>query len=76
MDAHAVFLFAEIGGEDGGEVFGLGELADFDFGAFVEGGALEPLDGVLHGVDAPEPEAGFELFGFGEGAVGYGRAVG
>jgi hypothetical protein len=72
LDAHALFLFAEFGGEDGGEVFGLGELADFDFGAFVEGSAFQPFDGVLHGVDTPEPEAGDELFGFGEGAVGDG----
>ena len=57
--------------QDGCEVFHLKDLADFDFGVAVVGvGATpDPLDSLFEGLDLPEPEAGDELLGLGEGAV-------
>ena len=65
------FVLDLVFGQDGCEVFHLKDLANFDFvvtGAAV-GGTLDPLDGLFEGLDPPEPEAGDELLGFGEGAV-------
>src|SRR6202453_1052682 len=59
-------------GQDGCEVFHLKDLADFDYafaGRAAEGGTLDPLDGLFEGLDLPDPEAGDELLGLGEGAV-------
>jgi hypothetical protein len=58
-------------GQDGCEVFHLKDLADFDFGVDVVGvgATLGPLDRLFEGFDLPDPEAGDELFGLGEGAV-------
>src|SRR5271170_1426524 len=58
-------------GQDGCEVFHLKDLADFDFvvaGAAVRA-TLDPLDGLFQRLDLPDPEAGDELLGLGEGAV-------
>jgi len=38
--------------------------------AAVEGRTFQPIDGVLHRLHLPKPEAGNELLGLGEGAVG------
>src|ERR1700680_2928026 len=54
------------------EIFRFEDAADFDFRAAIKGRALEPFDRFVHGADLPEPEAGDELFGFGEGAVDHG----
>src|SRR5436190_22160149 len=70
--ADAVFLLAEFGGEFGAEVFGFEDGADFDFGSAVEGSAFQPFQGFVHRSHLPEPEAGDQLFGVGEGAVGDG----
>src|SRR5271154_7534813 len=64
-------------GQEGCEVFHLKDLADFDFvvaGAGV-GATLDPLDGLFEGFDLPEPEAGDELLGLGEGAVDNGNRI-
>src|SRR5665213_1630757 len=58
-------------GQDGREVFHLKDLPDFDFGVDVVGvgAALDPLDGLFKRLDLPDPEAGDEFLGLGEGAV-------
>src|SRR5580698_10211963 len=45
-------------GQDGGEVFHLEDLADFDFGvaSVGVGAALDPFDGLFEGLDLPDPE--------------------
>src|SRR5580704_11719612 len=65
------FVLDLLFGQDGGEVFHLKDLADFDFGVagVGVGAAFDPLDGLFEGLDLPEPEAGDELLGLGEGAV-------
>src|SRR6202167_2720709 len=57
--------------QDGCEVFHLTNLANFNFGVagVGVGATLDPLDGLFEGLDLPEPEAGDELLGLGEGAV-------
>src|SRR5690554_1798490 len=70
--AQTGLLLAEFRGEGLAEIL-LGEDgADLQFGYFAGhgvGAAAGPGDGVFHGVDLPDPEAGEELFGFGEGTV-------
>src|SRR5438094_5179133 len=53
----ALFLLPEFGRERGTEVFRLEHLANFDLGAAVERGALQPLDRLFLRLDLPQPEA-------------------
>jgi hypothetical protein len=39
------------------------------------GTALDPLDGLFERLDLPEPEAGDQFLGFGEGAIGDGAVL-
>src|SRR3954470_14909243 len=64
---------ALLAGDFRAEIFGLEDLTQLEFGvgAGVGMGALfEPLEGFGFVLDLPDPEAGDELLGFGEGAVG------
>jgi hypothetical protein len=66
------FVLDLLFGKDGGEVFHLKDLADFDFafaGGAAVGATLDPLDGLFEGLDLQDREAGDELLGLGEGAV-------
>jgi hypothetical protein len=64
-------------GEGGCEVFGPEDLADLYVGVACVGvgTALDPLDGLFERLDLPEPEAGDEFLGFGEGAIGDGAVL-
>jgi hypothetical protein len=67
------FVLDLLFGQDGCEVFHLKDLADFHFvviGA-AAGATLHPLDGLFEGLDLQDGEAGDELLGLGEGAVGH-----
>ena len=57
-----------------GELGRLEDLTDLHLGAAVERRPLEPLDGLFLRLHLPEPEAGDQLLGLGEGAVDDGRA--
>jgi len=72
LSAEFFFLLNIFFGEGGCKVFWLEDLADLDLGfACVGVGAtLDPLDGLFEGLDLPQPEAGDEFLGFGEGTVG------
>ena len=73
LSSFRYFVLDLLFGQDGGEVFHLKDLADFDFGAGLEGAALEPFDGLFDVADLPDPEAGDELLGLSEGAVDNGK---
>jgi len=71
LSSFRYFVLDLLFGQDGGEVFHLKDLADFDFvvvGAAV-GATLDPLDGLFEGLDLQDREASDELLGLGEGAV-------
>src|SRR2546423_1456804 len=71
--AEPLFLFAKLGGEFRAKIFGIENLANFDLGLLARshrrGAALDPLDRLLLRAAFPEPEAGDQLFRFGERAV-------
>ncbi len=71
------FVLDLLFGQDGCEVFHLKDLTDFDLGfaSVGVGAALDPLDGLFEGLDLPEPEAGDEFLGFGEGAANDGTRL-
>ena len=71
LSSEMYFVLDLLFGQDGCEFFHLKDLADFDFGVagLRVGATLDPLDGLFEGLDLPEPEAGDELLGLGEGAV-------
>ena len=72
LSSFRYFVLDLLFGQDGCEVFHLKDLANFDFGVeagVAVGGTLDPLDGLLQGLDLQDREAGNELFGLGEGAV-------
>src|SRR6266481_6982896 len=75
LSSFRYFVLDLLFGQDGGEVFHLKDLADFDFGAGAEGAALEPFDGLFDVADLPDPEAGDELLGLGEGPVDNGKRI-
>src|ERR1700722_455200 len=77
LSAAAYFVLDLFLGQDGGEVFHLKDLADFDFvvAGVAVGAALDPLDGLFKGLDLQDREAGDELLGFGEGPVGDGAGL-
>src|ERR1051326_214667 len=56
----------------GREILGLEDLTQLDFGAAVEGRALEPLDRLVLGLALPQPEPGDQLLGLRERPVGHG----
>src|SRR3989442_7016250 len=66
--ADPLFLLAELRRELLAEVVGLEHGADFDVRLLVVRvrAPLQPLDGLLHRLDLPEPETGDELLGLGE----------
>ena len=64
-----LLLLAQLGRELLAEIVGLEDLPDLDLGASVEGRALEPLQGLVHRLDLPDPEAGDQLLRLGEGPV-------
>src|SRR5215831_16440605 len=69
--AEVFFLLNFFVVEGGCEVFGLEDLADL-YVAFAIGGvgaSLDPLDGLFERLHLPEPEAGDDFLGLGEGAV-------
>jgi hypothetical protein len=76
LSSFRYFVLDLLFGQDGGEVFHLKDLADFDFGVastVAVGGALDPLDGLFEGLDLQNREAGDEFLGLGEGAVDNGN---
>ena len=77
MSAEVFFLLNIFFGEGGCKVFGLEDLADLYVGVACVGVGtpLDPLDGLFERLDLPEPEAGDEFLGFGEGAVGDGAVL-
>ena|SRR5215469_10504564 len=77
LSAEVFFLLNIFFGKGGREVFGLEDLADLylAFARVRVGTALDPLDGLFERLDLPEPEAGDEFLGFGEGAVGDGAVL-
>src|SRR5690348_238938 len=70
--AQALFPFAQFRGEFLAEILGLEYLPDLHFGAVVERCALQPFDGLFLRLALPQPEAGDQLLGLGEWAVGDG----
>src|ERR1700749_1742246 len=76
LSSFRYFVLYLLFGQDGGEVFHLKNLANFDFGVdpgVAVGGTLDPLDGLFEGLHLQYREAGGELFGLGEGAVDNGK---
>src|SRR5579864_1122636 len=57
------------------EVLRFKYLADLHLGIAVEWSPLEPLDRLLLRLDLPQPEAGDQLLGLGEWAVGHDSLV-
>src|ERR1700731_495931 len=74
LGAQALFLLPELGSKLGTEVLCLEDLANLNFGFPVMGtrAAFDPLDCLFHRSHLPEPEAGDQLLGFGEGPVDHG----
>src|SRR5436305_13545303 len=72
LGAQALFLLPQLRGEFGAEVLRLEDLADLDL-LVLERGALEPLDRLVLRLHPPDPVAGDQLLGLGEGAVDHGR---
>ena len=50
LSSFRYFVLDLLFGQDGGEVFHLKDLADFDFGAGFEGAALKPFDGLFDAI--------------------------
>src|SRR5512133_3313277 len=72
LRAEPFLLDPELGRELLAEVLGLEHRPDLDHRLLTGhrvGAAPDPLDRLLHRLDLPEPEAGDELLGLGEGAV-------
>src|SRR5215472_8831634 len=67
--AQELFLVPEFGRQIRAAVFHLLHRANFDFCTSVEGSPLEPLDGFLDRLYAPDPIARDQFFGFGKGSV-------
>src|SRR5687767_12992049 len=69
--AHSPFLFAQFRCELSAEVFFLEDLADLDLRIVVVRvrASLHPLDGFVHRLDFPDPEARDELLGLHERSV-------
>ena len=72
MPKRPLFLLAQFRRELFAEILHFEHLADFDLG-FSAGhriwAALDPLDGLFFGFHLPQPVAGDQFLGFGEGAV-------
>src|SRR5262249_7283190 len=71
LGAQFFFLLSELRREGLAEVFRRKHLADLDLGlpCMRIGAALHPIDRLLERGNLPDPEAGDELLGLGEGAV-------
>src|SRR5439155_18253914 len=63
------------GGVAGSEVFGLEDLPKLDLDATVEGGPLEPFDGLFLRPNLPQPVAGNQFLSFGERAIDHGSLL-
>src|SRR5919204_3965593 len=75
LTSQALLLLPELArGVAGRELLGLEDLPDLDL-ALLERGALEPLDRLIHRLALPQPEAGDQLLGLGEGSVDHGALV-
>src|SRR4051812_11719866 len=74
----ALLLLPQLGSEFGSEVLGLEHRAKLDLGLPFHGigAALDPFDRLFHGLHLPEPEAGDQLLGLGEGPVDHRPLVG
>src|SRR5690606_14881881 len=66
----ALFPGAQFGGESLTEVLHLEHRAQLQLGTGLEGGALDPLGGLVERAHLPQPVAGEQFAGLGEGAVG------
>src|SRR3712207_1567510 len=71
LSAQALLGLAQLRRQVLAEVLGLEDLPDLDLRLAPHRvrAALDPLDRLLHGADLPQPEAGDQLLGLGEGAV-------
>src|SRR3989442_8859627 len=69
--AQPLLLLPELGAQRGTEVVRLEHLANLHV-AFLEGGSLQPLDGLIPRLHLPQPEAGDQLLRLREGPVGHG----
>src|SRR6266516_5299597 len=71
LRAQALLLLPQLGRELGAEVLRLEHLADLDLGILPHriGAALDPFDRLLLRLHLPDPEAGDQLLGLGEGPV-------
>src|SRR5438046_4627249 len=71
LRAQALLLLPQLGGELGAEVLRLEDLADLDLGILPHriGAALDPFDRLFLRLHLPDPEAGDQLLGLGEGPV-------
>src|SRR3989441_3598025 len=74
LGAQALFLLPELGGRLGTEDAGLEPLANLNpgFPLMGVGAALAPFDRLFHRPHLPQPEAGDQLLGLGEGPVDHG----
>src|SRR5258708_7319277 len=73
LRAHSLFLFPQLGRELGAEVLRLEHLADLDLGILPHRiwAALDQFDRLFLRLHLPDPVAGDQLLGLGEGAVHY-----
>src|SRR5438309_4928517 len=73
LRAQALLLLPQLGRELGAEVLRLEHLADLDLGILPHriGAALDPFDRLLLRLYLPDPDAGDQLLGLGEGPVDY-----
>src|SRR5438552_7660572 len=71
LRAQALLLLPQLGRELGAEVLRLEHLANLDLGILPHriGAALDPFDRLLLRLHLPDPEAGDQLLGLGEGPV-------
>src|SRR5690606_31848892 len=72
LGAQLLLLGAQLGREFLAEVLGLEHRADLDLGLLAGHrirAAPDPLERLLHRLDLPDPEAGDQLLGLGEGPV-------
>src|SRR5712671_4105860 len=67
--AQPLFVLPEFGLELGTEVVRFEDLANLDLEAVLEGGPLQPLDGLTQRLHLPHPESGDQLLRLGEGPV-------
>ncbi len=67
--AQVFLLLPQFGSELGAEIFDFKYRAQLDLNAAAERSALEPLDGFVRRLHLPQPEAGDQVVGFGNGPL-------